>query len=339
LALWTNANQINVSQAASEEKRTVPQTATAETIKDISIGIAITSFLFTITVLSPIFGFFCTLFIPLPTLYYRTKLGRKYGAIIPAATMFLLIVMLGGLSIDIVFFFELLFIGFVLGELFELNLSVEKTVAYTCAVVFSIGIVVLLFYSSFSATGIKTLASEYVRKNIELTVELYKSMGIMPADVDIDPGSLKEIHFFFVRILPALVTVSTLFLIWATLILAKPILVSRNLNYPGFGPLNLWKAPEYFVWAVIGCGLMLLIPETSLKLLGENGLLILMTIYFFQGIAIVAFLFDKKQLPRFLRIVLFSLIAVQPLLLLAVIGMGLFDVWLNFRKLKTAKTD
>jgi uncharacterized protein YybS (DUF2232 family) len=339
LALWTNANQINVSQAASEEKRIVPQTATAETIKDISIGIAITSFLFTITVLSPIFGFFCTLFIPLPTLYYRTKLGRKYGVIIPAATMFLLIVMLGGLSIDIVFFFELLFIGFVLGEFFELNLSVEKTVTYTCAAVLLIGIVVLLFYSSFSATDIKTLASEYVRKNIELTIELYKSMGITPADVDIDPNSLEKIHFFFVRIVPALVIASTLFLIWATLILSKPILVSRNLNYPGFGPLNLWKAPEYFVWVVIGCGLMLLIPKISLKLLGTNGLLILMTIYFFQGIAIVAFFFDKKQLPRFFRIVLYSLIAVQQLLLLIVIGLGFFDVWLNFRKLKTAKTD
>ncbi len=84
---------------------------------------------------------------------------------------------------------------------------------------------------------------------------------------------------------------------------------------------------------------MLLIPKISLKLLGTNGLLILMTIYFFQGIAIVAFFFDKKQLPRFLRIVLYSLIAVQQLLLLVVIGLGFFDVWLNFRKLKTAKSN
>ena len=316
----------------------MPQTATTETIKDISIGIAITSFLFTITVLSPIFDFFY-LFIPLPTLYYRTKLGRKYGAIIPAAAVLLLIVMLGGLSITIVFFLEPLLIGFVLGEFFELNLSVERTVAYTCAAVLLIGIVVLYFYSSLSATSIKTLVSENVRKYIELTIELYKGMGIIPADVDKDPDFLKEIHFFFVGILPALVIASTLFYIWATLILAKPILISRNLNYPGFGPLNLWKAPEFLVWIVIGCGLMLLIPETSLKLLGINGLLILMPVYFFQGIAIVAFFFEKKQLPRFLRIVLYSLIAVQLFLWPVVIGMGFFDVWLNFRKLKTAKTE
>jgi uncharacterized protein YybS (DUF2232 family) len=337
LALWINANPRNVSQAASEEKQTVPQIATTETIKDISIGIAITSFLFTITVLSPIFGIFCTVFIPLPTLYYRTKLGRLYGAIVPAATMFLLIVMLGELSLDIVPFFELLCIGFVLGEIFDLNLSIEKTVVYTCAVALSVGIVILFFYSILAATGFKTLISDYILKNIELSFELYKRMGIIPADVELEPEALKKIHFYFIRILPALVIASTLFLIWATLLLARPILVSRHLNYPEFGPLKLWKAPEYLVWFVIASGLMFFIPSVSFKLLGTNGLLILMMIYFFQGIAIVAFFFDKKQMPRFLRIVLYSLIAVQQLLLIVVICLGFFDVWLNFRKLTAAK--
>ena len=130
-----------------------------------------------------------------------------------------------------------------------------------------------------------------------------------------------------------------LHIIWASLLLARPILVSRHLNYPEFGPLNLWKAPEYLVWVVIACGLVLLIPKVSFKLLSANGLGILMMIYFFQGIAIVAFFFDKKQMPRFLRVVLYSLIAVQQLLLLVVICLGFFDVWLNFRKLTTAESN
>lgn len=315
----------------------MPLTATAETIKDISIGIALTSFLFTVTVLSPIFGFFCTIFIPLPTLYYRTKLGRKYGAVVPAATMLLLIVMLGRLSIDIIFFFELLLIGFALGELFALNLSIEKTVTYVCMAVLVSGIVVLFFYSSISTTGIKTIISDYVRKNLELTIELYKAMGMSPESVRMFSESLEKIHFVIVRIVPALVITSTLFIIWATLILSKPLLVARKLVYPDFGPLNIWKAPDYLVWVVIGCGLMLLIPNTSLKLLGTNGLLILMTIYFFQGIAIVSFFFDKKRFPRLLRFILYTLIALQQILLLIVIGLGFFDVWLNFRKLKPVK--
>ena len=87
------------------------------------------------------------------------------------------------------------------------------------------------------------------------------------------------------------------------------------------------------VWGVIGCGLALFLPNASIKIIGLNGLLILMSVYFFQGIAIVSFYFKKKQFPRIIRIFLYTLIAVQQLVLLAVIGLGFFDMWFNFRKL------
>jgi uncharacterized protein YybS (DUF2232 family) len=82
---------------------------------------------------------------------------------------------------------------------------------------------------------------------------------------------------------------------------------------------------------------MLIIPERIVKLFGINGLLILMTIYFFQGIAIISFYFEKKRFPRLLRIVLYSLIALQQVVLLVVVGLGFFDMWLNFRKLGVEK--
>jgi uncharacterized protein YybS (DUF2232 family) len=58
-----------------------------------------------------------------------------------------------------------------------------------------------------------------------------------------------------------------------------------------------------------------------------------MSVYFFQGIAIVSFYFNKKRFPRVIRIFLYTLIAIQQLVLLAVIGLGFFDMWFNFRKL------
>ena len=113
------------------------------------------------------------------------------------------------------------------------------------------------------------------------------------------------------------------------------MLRSRGLPVPEFGALNRWRAPEPLVWAAIGCGLMLLLPVTSLKIVGMNGVIVLMAVYFFQGIAIVSFFFEKKQLPVALRFILYSLIVLQQFLLLVVIGFGFFDMWLNFRKLET----
>ena len=311
------------------------QTISRDISKDIISGIAVTSLIFVISVYIPIIGFFCALFIPLPTLIYRSKLGRTPGTIIPVIAIIIMAVILGGISIDILFFFELLLLGFVLSELLELNLSIEKTILYACGSVIITGIICLLFYSNIAKKEIFTLVSEYVSKNLELTLSLYENMGMKQESIQMISTSLENIKYVFIRIIPALVVVSTLFISWINLLLSKSIFKNWNLFYPDFGSLKLWKAPELLVWIIIGCGILLLFSNKTFKILGLNGLLILITVYFFQGIAIVSFYFEKKKLPRLLRFFLYGLIALQQIVLLVVIGLGFFDMWLNFRKLET----
>jgi uncharacterized protein YybS (DUF2232 family) len=302
-------------------------------VKDLFTGVLITSLIFLISVFIPIIGFVAALFIPLPILYYRLRLGRINGLVIPVVTILFMGIIIGGISLDIFFFAGLLLIGFILGELFELNLSIEKTTLYAASSVVLSGLIGLIISSMLSGEGIFALVSGYVAKNLELTLLLYQSMGMSEENVQLISQSLDKIQQVLVTIIPALVSTSTLFVAWVSILLAKPVLISRSLYYPDFGPLNLWKAPDYLVWGVIGCGLALFLPIAALKIIGLNGLLILMTVYFFQGIAIVAYYFDKKRLPRILRVFLYTLIALQQLILLAVIGLGFFDLWLNFRRL------
>jgi uncharacterized protein YybS (DUF2232 family) len=302
-------------------------------IKDIINGVLITSLIFLISIFIPIIGFVAALFIPLPILFYRLKLGRITGAIVPAVTSLVVVVLIGGISLDILFFAELLLIGFILGELIELNLSIEKTILYACGSALLSGLIALIFFSALSGTGIHTIVSQYVAKNLELTMVLYRNMGMPEESIQLISNSLDKIQRVLVMIIPALVSASTLLVIWISILLAKPILKNRSLFYPDFGPLNVWKAPEYLVWGVIGCGLSLFLPFETLKIIGLNGLLILMTVYFFQGIAIVSFYFNKKRFPRIIRIFLYTLIALQQLILLVVIGLGFFDLWFNFRRL------
>jgi uncharacterized protein YybS (DUF2232 family) len=320
-------------------KRVVLQTISRDVSKDIISGIALTSLIFAISIYIPIVGFFCALFIPLPTLIYRSKLGRTTGTIIPVIATIIMAVILGGLSIDILFFFELLLLGFVLSELLELNLSIEKTILYACGSVIITGIICLLFYSNLADKGIYALVSEYVSKNLELTLSLYENMGMKQESIQMISTSLDNIKYVFIRIIPALVVASTLFISWINLLLSKSIFRNWNLFYPDFGPLKLWKAPELLVWIMIGCGSLLLIPNKTFKILGLNGLLILITVYFFQGMAIISFYFEKKKFPRLLRFFLYSLIALQQIVLLVVIGLGFFDMWLNFRKLEIRKNN
>jgi uncharacterized protein YybS (DUF2232 family) len=311
----------------------VPQTINKEISRDVLTGVMITMAIITVSVYMPIIGFFCSLFLPLPVLFYRSKLGRKTGLIVPGAAMTILLVLAGGISIDVVFFLEMLFLGFLLSELFEMNLSVEKTVMYACGGVLLTGVVGLVLYSNLSATGITSLVSVYIAQNLEMTVALYQGMGASEEFVQKFSNSLEQIQYGLIRIIPAMVTASFLLVTWSNLLMARPILKSRGLFIPEFGALKLWKAPDYLIWVLIGCGGFLMLPGSTLKIVGLNGLLVLLILYFFQGIAIVSFFFEKKQFPRLLRVFFYTLIAIQQIVLLVVIGLGIFDMWINFRKI------
>ena len=301
-------------------------------VRDIVNGVLFTSLIFFISVFILIIGFFGALIIPLPILFYRLKLGRTIGVLIPIISGLMLFILIGGISPDILFFVELLVIGFILGELIESNHSIEKTILYATGAVWISGLTGLTVYSTLSGNSIYAVVSAYVTKNLELTMVLYQNMGMSDENIALIDRFLLEIRPLIVQIIPAMVTASTLFVAWTNLLIARPLLKSRSLSCPDFGPLNMWKAPEFLVWAVIGCGLALFIPVAIISAIGKNGLLILMTVYFFQGIAIVAFYFEKKRFPRMVRFFLYTLIALQHLILLAVIGLGFFDMWINFRR-------
>jgi hypothetical protein len=314
----------------------VPRTIDWGLKKDILNGIAIASFIFAISVYMPFLGSFGIYFLPMPIIFYRLKLGRGNGAIIPIATFCLMAMIVGDISFELLFFLELLLTGFILGELMELNLSIEKTILYTCFSVVVSAIFCLVIYSNIVNTGIFELVDEYVSKTLDMVLVMYREVGMPEEDIQSISGLLETFQYVLVRIIPALVIATALIIIWANILLVKPLLNTRGITYPDFDQLKTWKAPEILVWGFIASGIMLFVPAKPMLVLGLNCIIILMTIYFFQGIAIVSFYFEKKQFSRLLRFSLYSLgfIALRQLLIFIVSLIGLFDIWIDFRKLE-----
>jgi uncharacterized protein YybS (DUF2232 family) len=93
-----------------------------------------------------------------------------------------------------------------------------------------------------------------------------------------------------------------------------------------------WALPEPLVFAFIGAGALHLSGVPRLADIGLNGLLVLGALYFLQGVSIVLFWIHRFQLPRFLVAVSVALLFLQPLTMILVAGVGLFDVWCAFRR-------
>ncbi len=302
---------------------------------DIAKGIGISLVLFALAVMMPLIGFFFSLLMPLPILFYRIKLGRSGGLLIAGCALTIMALVAGSMGLDVLFFGELLLLGFCLSELFERRLTVEKTIGYSCAVVLAAALTALFFYSLTVPENLIELVSAYVAHNLELSLKLYEGMGVSESTLTAISNSLDKLHYVLVRILPSLATVSLIFIAWSNLLLCRPLLASRCLPGPQFGDLKQWKAPENLIWLLIACGgCLIAMPSQSIIWLAAiNGLLILLIIYFFQGIAIVAFFLESKKAPRAVRVLAYSLIGLQQLFLVLVIAMGIFDLWVDFRKL------
>ena len=281
--------------------------------KDIIAGVVITSLIFASALYLPVIGFISVLFLPLPLCYYRYKLGRTSGEIILATSFTVMTILAGAFSFDLVIFAELLILGFTLGEMMNLELSIEKTVLYPCVTVIGSALAGILLYSMFSHSNISSEVNAYIKQNLELTIDMYRQMGVPNETVRAFSDSLEHIQYMLVRMIPGITIMSVLFVTWFNLLMAKSLAKMKGFKYPDFGDLTLWKSPEYLVWASIAGCIILLIPGTSFKMFGLNVGIILILIYFFHGISIVSFYFEKKKFPRFLRWILYGLIGIQQL--------------------------
>lgn len=257
---------------------------------------------------------------PLPVLYYRIKLGRRMGMIIPAVMTGILMGLGQSITMELFIMTGWMLLGFLIAECFESGLSIEKTILYPSSLVMVSGSLALFFYSSVHQTGIYDLAFQQVRDIMGLLAE----SGIVEA-------TSEEVQRMITWMLPGMIATMVVFIAWVNVILSVPLLRRNNLPIPRFDGLDRWKAPEKLVWAVIFGTAGLLIDHRPLFLICMNVMCLVLMVYFLQGISIVSFFVNKTRIPPVLKYFLYWLVFFQFPVNLLVTGTGLFDMWADFR--------
>src|SRR5262249_57019946 len=88
-------------------------------------------------------------------------------------------------------------------------------------------------------------------------------------------------------------------------------------------------------WPLLAAGFLLLVPGlNAVRTVALNVLLATSVVYFFHGLSIVAYYFHHKGVPRLLRGFIYLAIFFEQILTIAVVALGLFDLWGDFRRLK-----
>jgi uncharacterized protein YybS (DUF2232 family) len=297
--------------------------------------IAIVSLVLLLAALAPIGGVIALLFIPLPVFFYYAKNGRARGIVLTGLSLTTLFFAAG--IIDLYASFPLLalltFSGVVMAEVLHRNYPIEKTVAISVAATCVMGSIIFLYQSFRFGETPWHMIGAFTEQKIREGIEFYTYLNISPEQIKLLKENIAGIVFFITAMFPAICLVSLTFMVWINLLLGKRIFRKYGLSYPDFGDLSLWKAPEKMVWYLIAAGAILLLPDERTEILGWNVLIVILFAYLLAGIAIISFYLKKNSLPSGLRYLIYFLVFAQQIVTLLVVTAGLFDLWVDFRKL------
>ncbi|MGB4547964.1 MAG: YybS family protein [Syntrophales bacterium] len=309
--------------------------------RDFVLGVGITTLLFVLLTLSPVLGVAIGFITPVPVAHFYTRLGSLQGLLYFAASVLAAWAGLrfSGIETDVSLFVVIGALGVLLPEFMRRNWGIEKTVMAAVASLVTLAVALLLYYSWQLATPVLQLVETHVQDSLKHGAQFYGEFGMPQEQIDSIRENIPGITTTILGLLPSIVVVSASFFAWINVLLIRSLFRKTQIPCPDYGDLTRWKVPEWLVWFVIASGGMMLLPMPEIKLVGFNGLIILLFVYLLQGFSIVDFFFKKKSVPKFLRTIFYFLLFIYQSLLLVVAAVGLFDIWIDFRKMNRPLKD
>jgi|YNPNPStandDraft_1061719.scaffolds.fasta_scaffold66285_2 uncharacterized protein YybS (DUF2232 family) len=282
----------------------------------------------------PVVGLLLGALVPLPIILTISRAGWWAGLLVAGGALAVnfYIGQISTLRLEALPLLHLTFLAAALAWLASRAYPAEAVIggAALGGMIIQVGLFVFMAYQQ----GLKPLA--YLEQTVtsvwsDVSHLLDQGQGLEKELAQLDL-TMADLLSWVVRLTPAMLFVNN------TLVALVNYLCSRALNEPGPWappkvPLPCWEAPGWLVFVLIGTGFALLVPSQVLQVVALNLLLVCLLLYFLQGVAIIAFGFQRYQVPRLLRWTIYLLLILLKPAMVLVILMGVTDLWLDYRRL------
>jgi hypothetical protein len=126
--------------------------------------------------------------------------------------------------------------------------------------------------------------------------------------------------------LPSGILIILLVSLWMNLLFASQFLKAFLSN-------TFWsqyRNPPLLVWPTLACGFLYAFGDHAPYLIGLNGFKLALALYGLQGLSILVYLLNRKQVFGFLRLLILglSVTVATPV----IVSLGFFDLWFDFRR-------
>jgi uncharacterized protein YybS (DUF2232 family) len=293
-------------------------------------GSILTFILFLLQRTLPVIGVLAGIAIPFPCVYLTMQSGRKAGY---AIVGFLIIGLyfLGSQEL-LIYLLQSVAISLALPEFLLRGNGISKSLLYT------VGINTLLLVAFVFAYG-ELLHGDFdgqmrgaIHSAVAQVEGVYRSMGLAASDEQELVTALRAMEKHVGTIYPALVVIFC----WLSaacnlLLLRKSLPIQGKDAAICCGSFSRFRNPDCMVWLLIAGGFTLLVDQGYVTRITLNVLLVILFLYFVQGLAVVTYFQRKLSLSRFLLPVFYFLMLLQPIVMVPVAAIGLFDLWADFR--------
>ncbi len=215
----------------------------------------------------------------------------------------------------------------------------DRAVASALVVVVTMTLLGLVAYAATQGKGpvdlVGQIVDEEVARASAFMDDVFSEAAPSPGDAAELSAAVEHMADFMRRVYPGMVILVSGLLLLATVGLLTAV-SKGHYRMPG-PPFAEWKAPEVLVWLLIACGFVVVFVSGVAQTVAMNLLVVLLPVYFLQGLAVVDYFFRRKALSPLLRVLGYMMVTLVNPLPMFVTGIGVFDLWIDFRKPREQK--
>ncbi len=279
-------------------------------------------------------GIFLNLFAATPVVFVSVRAGFKAGLVTVLLVTGILQILNGSAS-ALPYLVQYGGGALLLAALLR-NRSWDRAVAVALGGTLLLSLLLLSAYAVYQGSDIFTLANGIVQGEIDRSLATLPTTEMTPEQTAEMKKLMDEVGTFLRQAWPSL----TVIFGGLTLLLAVALLANlRPGGYilPGVD-FAAWKSPELLIWPLIAAGFIYFFTSGWPAIISLNLLVLLLPLYFLQGLAIISHFFRLKAVAPWLRNLGYVMAVLLNPLPIIVTFVGLFDLWVDFRKPRTTNT-
>ncbi|MCR5833032.1 MAG: YybS family protein [Selenomonadaceae bacterium] len=297
--------------------------------------VAITVILSMISIYIPVFGVLIQFFCAVPLAVLTARQGKGKGFLALTVTMILLMMLMGpvtALKITLVFNLS----GVVLGWCLYEKYGAVRTFISTLMVSFAAEVLLLMLLFVLMDVNFIEMQKEMLRESFQESFQMYESMGVEQARIAEAQSQVEPLLKVIAILMPVLIFISSLVFVIFQWLATKMIFRKLQMSFPIFPPFAAWKFPVAFMYMAVVGGLGMYWGSTrgwvGIYEIAMNITLIALLVGLIQGFALLSYVFNRYNVSKFVRWLLYVLIILNMLFLQIVAVTGLVDMLFDYRK-------